>query len=564
MTAELQAKNSSLPRYRNDRNTSAVEQVTTVVRALSQARWKRIYVDCASTALFIALLLAIVAVAAIRFGWLSLLPWIGPWIGPWVEPWMAILGLLSLALAGSTVIAYLRRPDELEVAIDADIKLNLKQRLSTAWEYISCDTQKRPTRTAEDNEDHDAQRADAVQRLAMQAVRARLPARARANQVFASSANASAIMTPVAVIALILISIVDLDFTDRAANAETDQMVISEGVRLRDYGNRMQARARQRNLPRSDQQSLRLQELGNRMQSGALSRNEALSRLRDLDDELDSARRDAYNQGEQTNVGSLSTQAMSEGTQTRGLSARDVLQNILDGRIRPSEARSRMLGSDPSALSRLGISDAEMREALDRFSSGDRQALEKMIDKMSRADQSARDASELSKAREQVARARESLGEKNARANDDPTQTMGAAKDLNDAEPSTMPSGAAAAVDDAGERGGSMTGGNRDDRRRKRERRPSNRELGVDENAPQLKAQLQIREGGVFVSEARILPRATDMTVDNAQVDAQYTQQLEQVLSNDQYPLHYKEFIRRYFLNISEGVPAQHLQPLPK
>ena len=564
MTAELQAKNSSLPRYRNDRNTSAVEQVTTVVRALSQARWKRIYVDCASTALFIALLLAIVAVAAIRFGWLSLLPWIGPWIGPWVEPWMAILGLLSLALAGSTVIAYLRRPDELEVAIDADIKLNLKQRLSTAWEYISCDTQKRPTRTAEDNEDHDAQRADAVQRLAMQAVRARLPARARANQVFASSANASAIMTPVAVIALILISIVDLDFTDRAANAETDQMVISEGVRLRDYGNRMQARARQRNLPRSDQQSLRLQELGNRMQSGALSRNEALSRLRDLDDELDSARRDAYNQGEQTNVGSLSTQAMSEGTQTRGLSARDVLQNILDGRIRPSEARSRMLGSDPSALSRLGISDAEMREALDRFSSGDRQALEKMIDKMSRADQSERDASELSKAREQVARARESLGEKNARANDDPTQTMGAAKDLNDAEPSTMPSGAAAAVDDAGERGGSMTGGNRDDRRRKRERRPSNRELGVDENAPQLKAQLQIREGGVFVSEARILPRATDMTVDNAQVDAQYTQQLEQVLSNDQYPLHYKEFIRRYFLNISEGVPAQHLQPLPK
>ncbi|MFT5173272.1 MAG: hypothetical protein ACI8W7_001446, partial [Gammaproteobacteria bacterium] len=510
MTAQLQAKKPSLPRYRCNSNTSAVEQVTTVVHALLQARWKRIYIDYSSTAVFIALLLAIVAVAAIRFGWLSLLPWIGPSIGPWIAPWMAILGLLSLALAGSTMIAYLQRPDELEVAIDADIKLNLKQRLSTAWEYISCDTQNHATSTAESNKDHDAQRAEnTVQRLAMQAVRARLPARARTSQVFASGANASAMMTPVALIALILISVIDLNFADRTASADTDQMVISEGVRLRDYGKRMQARARQRDLPRSDQQSLRLQELGNRMQSGALSRNEALSRLRDLDDELDSARRDAYNQGDQTNVGSLSTQAMSEGTQTRGLSARDVLQNILDGRIRPSEAGSRMLGSDPSALSRLGISAAEMRDALDRFSSGDRQALEKMIDKMSRAEQAARDASELSKAREQVARARESLGDKNARASDDPTQTMSAAEDANDGTPSAMQSGASAAVDDAGERGSSMTGGNRDDPRDKRERRPSNRELGVDENAPQLKAELQIREGGVFVSEARILPRAT-------------------------------------------------------
>ena len=65
----------------------------------------------------------------------------------------------------------------------------------------------------------------------------------------------------------------------------------------------------------------------------------------------------------------------------------------------------------------------------------------------------------------------------------------------------------------------------------------------------------QIREGGVFVSEARVLPRAGDTRIDNTQIDAQYTRQLEQILSNEQYPLHYKAFIRRYFLNLSEGLP---------
>jgi hypothetical protein len=238
---------------------------------------------------------------------------------------------VSSGLASAAALAYSCRPDDIEVDIDTDIKLNLKQRLSTAWEFISIVERGRVSDSrarhgddpahghghgdSDSDSDSDAtmQANDTVRRLAAQAVRARLPARTHSKQVFSSRPSGAARMTPVAVIALVLISVVDLDVAKCAPSASSNEMVVSESVRLRDYGRRMQARARQHHLPQSDQQSLRLQELGNRMQIGALSRDAAVSRLRDLDDALDSARREAYNQGEQTKIGPLSTQAMTPG-----------------------------------------------------------------------------------------------------------------------------------------------------------------------------------------------------------------------------------------------------------
>jgi len=469
-------------------NFNAREQVTGVVRALSRARWRQIFIDCASTAVFSAVLVSIVAVAAIRFGWLSL------------SPWLAVFGLLFLALAGAAAIAFVRRPDDLDVAIDADLKLNLKQRLSTAWEFMSDDAHRESGSTGDCGPDDD----DTVGRLATQAVRARLPARSRASQVFAARANAFALMTPVAVIALILVSIVDLDFARRTVTTDADEMVISEGVRLRNYGRRMQARAQQRDLPRSDEQSLRVRELGARMQSGALSRAQALSRLRDLDDDLDHARRDALNEGDQVDVGPLRTRTMNDSGQRRGMSARQLLQQLLDGRIRPADAASRMLDSDPSALSRRGISSAEMSEALQRFEAGDRKALENILDRMSRADQAIREANELNNAREQVARVRESLGDKNARRGDNQDSPASAAKNAKDGAPGDAERAALGALeDDIGEDGSSMPGGLSQNSKRKRERRTSNREPGIDEDGPQLKAQARILDGDVFVSEGQ-------------------------------------------------------------
>jgi hypothetical protein len=45
---------------------------------------------------------------------------------------------------------------------------------------------------------------------------------------------------------------------------------------------------------------------------------------------------------------------------------------------------------------------------------------------------------------------------------------------------------------------------------------------------------------------------------------AEFATQLESVLSKDQYPAHYKEFIRRYFLNLSQGARVPQEQPPPR
>ena len=75
--------------------------------------------------------------------------------GPWQLAAAAVAGGVAIGL----LLGWRRRPDSVEVAIRADLKLRQKQRLSTAWEYV---------RVHGDDELAD--------RLALQAVKARLPA----------------------------------------------------------------------------------------------------------------------------------------------------------------------------------------------------------------------------------------------------------------------------------------------------------------------------------------------------------------------------------------------------
>ena len=66
---------------------------------------------------------------------------------------------MIVAVAVALVVGWLRRPAALEVAIRADLALRLKQRLSTAWEFMT------------------VRGEDALaERLAAQAVKAGLPA----------------------------------------------------------------------------------------------------------------------------------------------------------------------------------------------------------------------------------------------------------------------------------------------------------------------------------------------------------------------------------------------------
>ena len=100
---------------------------------------------------------------------------------------MAVIIALGVAL----LVGWRRRPDALEVAIRADVTLKLKQRLSTAWEFVALHG---------DNELAD--------RLAVQAVKAGVPADPWL--VFPLRVNRWGWLAPLAATALLLVSVIDL------------------------------------------------------------------------------------------------------------------------------------------------------------------------------------------------------------------------------------------------------------------------------------------------------------------------------------------------------------------
>ena len=462
-------------------NVPARQQVFNTVQALTRARWRQIFADCAATAVLIALLASIIAVLAMRAGILD------------VPIAIVMPTLFVLCLGSAAVVAYLRRPDAMQTTIEADLKLNLKQRLSTAWEFL-------------DHAERDSAHNDAalLDRLAIQAVKARLPARSRANLVFALQANNAALLIPVAIIVLIFVSVIDLSVSDEPTFNGSDEMVISEGLRLREYGQGMQARAEQQSLRQSTEQARNLRELGSRMQSGSLSKEEALSHLSDLSKELEGAQRDALNQGEQTPIGPLSTQTSNSAGQGGGLSPQALLQQLLNGNINLDDARSRsqQLANDPQTLANHGISSDELREALNQFAAGEQKKLEELLEKMSQSAQAQRDAQELAQARQRVDRARDSLGDAQAQQVSDSASAALPAQQAKQGQQNDANAAASDLNNELGDMGGSSSG--RGIGAGDKTRKTSSTEARLNASAATLKAESKIGDGEVFVSQARV------------------------------------------------------------
>lgn len=242
--------------------TPSRERLCRTVAALARARRLQVFVDHGFGGLFAGLVLATIAVLAGRLLTLS------------YPPSHIAAAAIIIALGVALLAGWLRPTDTLDIAIRADLALNLKQRLSTAWEFMA----------AGGNE-------ELTERLAAQAVRAGLPGRPRL--LFPLRVNRWGQLAPLAATALLLASAIDLDRMQAPPAREVDEKVVSEGRRLGAYGRSMQERARHDKLPRSAGQAAQIERLGARMESGALSRDQALEQLRQAGESLDQERRQA-------------------------------------------------------------------------------------------------------------------------------------------------------------------------------------------------------------------------------------------------------------------------------
>ena len=504
----------------------ARERVRRTVAELTRARQLQVLVDHGFGGLLAGFCLATVAVLASR---VLALPY---------APWQLAAAAVIIALFVALLIGWQRRPHALEVAIRADVALRLKQRLSTAWEFMAADGD-----------------GELAERLAAQAVKGGLPPRPRT--VFPFRVNRWGRLAPVAAVALLLAVAVDLDWMHAPVPLEVDEQVVSEGRRLGAFGREMQARAKRDDLPRSERRAGELERLGARMESGALSRGEALGRLRGMAAALDEERKQALADAHRASPG----EPRAEGGEPSRAApdAREMLERMQRGPL--DSADTGALDERLADLERAGIPRRDLEKALERHKAGADEALREMLEKLAQADLSRMEQKELQGAREQVRRARENLGE--SAAGTDGERDAGAVIDWDEEENR----GAGTTADAGADRRLDGKGGHEAARSSQRDatigadRRPSPFSPESGSSGPLLKPESQVREGEVYTSRARVLPVPARPSVENVELKREFASQVEEVLSREHYPAHYKEFIRRYFLALSRGADDARERP---
>jgi hypothetical protein len=492
----------------------------------------QVLVDHAFGGLLVGLALATLAVLVAR-----LLP------AP-VPPWQFAGAIVSVALAVGLLVGWRRRPDALAVAIRADLTLKLKQRLSTAWEFMTVHGD-----------------PELAERLAEQAVKVGLPV--RPEMVFALQVNRWGRLAPLAATALLLVSVLDLDWIHAPTPHKVDEQVVSEGQRLGAFGRAMQARARRDELPRSANQATQLERLGSRMESGALSRGEALMALKHMGEALEADRMQVLAETNRTNIGPLHAAREKSLSAAPGLDPTALLARARRGALDSGDTRA--LVENLNVLERSGISRRELEEALKRHQAGDNKELEKMLEKLAQVDRARKEDKELRSAREQVLSARENLGEslsgENARRN--PIPDLDAMDDLDEGSGRSD-----LAANKAGRRARSPENkstrpGSRGDSSIALERQDSPLSSDSGTSGAVLTPPSQAGKGEVFMSQARVPPKPGRPSVENAPLSSEFVPQVEEVLAKDQYPTHYKEFVRRYFLKLSQGQAQTPQDPSP-
>lgn len=503
-----------------DAQIAAGQKLQTAVSALTRAKRLQHFAEYILGGLFWGLAAACAAVLILRLGALS---------GP--VPIFAF-SFICAALIVAAAIAWRRRPDDLQVAILADVQLNLKQKLSTAWEFARSG-------------------ADSVlsERLAVQAIQSRLPA--RPERVFPLRLNIWGRLTPVAAVLLLLLVILDFQPAVAPTMAAIDAVVASQGRQLREYGRRMEVRSQRDGLSRSGKKSQDIQRLGSRMESGALSREQALRRLRELGTALDEQRQAALSEGARIKLDPQQVDTVAVQSALQASSLLTKLEELAQGLLAASDIQ--LSESDTKTLSRLGISQQELESALQRLAEGDAQDIRRIAETLSRAGQALRESEELAGAQRKIERVRENLGDDafGAGGGDGQGEKTWTGNAQGESGPGLGdPHGDAFGA----EGGGSMPGPGAGDNRQE----TSGQSVPFDPQSQSggvvLKPESQLLEGAVYTSEVRVMPRLGKPALETVELATEFSAQVEEALSKEEYPLHHKEFIRRYFLTLSDGV----------
>ena len=530
----------SLAAARNATDSSALDHLAATVKRLVRAERRQALTHYGLAGLFWGIAAACAAVLLIR---LVPLP-----VSVAHATFVCILTGTAIGLAA----AWYKRRSTLAVAILADIRLNLQQRLSSAWELYEKDTQ-----------------SVMAAGIARQLLRTRTPVAHHVFPLSARSANPQYThpgirwgrLLPVVALLLLLLNTLNFAHLTGQPGVQLDSTVQHEGTTLRKYGASMALRAREANLKQSAQIGDTMRQLGRRMEGGTLARGAALDRLNELRADINKVRQrlvPRIGAGNASHNGDAVTAGESERERARSV-IENAVSELADGSMSASE-----LHEDTAlqrALETAAINPDAFRKALEDAGNGNPQSLEKMLQEFRRElhndDRAARDAQALERAYERVQSTRENLGAQpeagspaaSARGlhseDDFIEEHEGLMQGQNGESPDVV-------FQERGRPGGlaSASGSKQNDA-------SSTAPVAApDSDQPSVRPKGKISDGGELVTQTRIAPKLDEVTTATQAVEPQQQQQLEAILSKDTLPAHQKAYVRRYFLELSRAVNA--------
>ena len=527
----------SLAAARNATDSSALDHLAATVKRLVRAERRQALTHYGLAGLFWGIAAACAAVLVIR-----LMP----------LPVRVVHAAFTCILAGTGIglaTAWHKRRSPLAVAILADIRLNLQQRLSSAWELYEKDTQ-----------------SVIAAGIARQLLRTRTPVAHHVFPLSARSANPQYThpgirwgrLLPVVALLLLLLNTLNFEHLTGQPGVQPDSTVQHEGTTLRTYGASMALRAREANLEQSAQIANTMRQLGRRMEGGTLTRGAALDRLNELRADINQVRQRLLPHNGAGNGADAVTADESEHDRARSV-IENAVNELANGSVSAGELR------DDTALQRAletaDINPDAFRKALEDANNGDPQSLEKMLHELRRElrndDRAERNAQALERAYERVQSTRENLGAQPEAGSPAASARGSHSEDDFVEEHDGLMQGQNSESSDVVFQERGRPGGLAPASGSKQNDASSTAPVAVPESdQPSVRPKGKISDGGELATQTRITPKLDEVTTATQAVEPQQQQQLEAILSKDTLPAHQKAYVRRYFLELSRAVNA--------
>ncbi len=513
----------------------AIEHLTKTVDRLIRAERRQSLMHFGGAGIFWGLITAAAAVLISRLG-LATLP---------VN--QTIVLCIVAALAASLGIRWTNRRSPLSVAILGDIRLGLKQQLSSAWELY---------------EQGNRSGAAGIARL--------LPRTrtADADRVFPLSGKGGHAdhihagmrwgrLIPAAGLLLVLLSTLDFHQTSGVNGEPSDVAVQREGTTLRNYGESVALRARNKNLTASAKAADAMLRLGRKMEGGTVTREAALKQMDDLRRDINNdQQRLTSTDGNAAGTGT-STSTSNRKKQSARSAARDTIEEAANAVTR-GDATPGQLQDDTalqSALVSADINPDAFRKALEQAQDGDPQSLEQILRELRADAQASQDAETLERASKRIQGMRENLGaepesqtstQPSGNRNAEPYDNGTPGRDLFDQPPGANGEGSSFVFGDQGRAGNKQSAADTADN-------PA-AATSVNDEQPHVQASGSMTDGPELNTQTRTTPRQRDITTPLHHSDAVQQRQLEAIMSKETLPAHQKDYVRRYFLELSRAV----------